>query len=187
MAENHDDVIAVLSKDHREVGQKFSRLQEEATLSAEGRRQLVDEVTTALVRHMVAEEMHVFPATRELVPDGEAIAAKEVEDHAEVERLLKRVEGLPVTDSQFATVLEELITGVREHVEDEERHLFVALRANAAPEELRSLGHKVANAKRIAPTHPHPNAPDTPPLNKLVAPGAGLVDRARDAVGARRR
>ncbi|TDD20578.1 hemerythrin domain-containing protein, partial [Actinomadura sp. KC06] len=28
-------------------------------------------------------------------------------------------------------------------------------------------------------------APDTPPLNKLLAPGAGLVDRVRDRVSGR--
>ncbi|RNL87623.1 hemerythrin domain-containing protein [Halostreptopolyspora alba] len=187
MAEHKDDVITVLSQDHREVEQLFSRLQEDSAPTGEERRQLTDETIIALVQHMVAEEMYVFPATRELVPDGDAIADKELEDHAEVERLMKRIEDLPVTDPRFEAVLEEMITGVRGHVRDEERHLFVALRANATPEELRSLGGKVANAKRIAPKYPRPNAPDTPPLNKLVAPGAGLVDRARDAVGARRR
>jgi hypothetical protein len=40
-------------------------------------------------------------------------------------------------------------------------------------------------AKKMAPTRPHPAAPDTPPANKLLAPGAGLVDRLRDALTGR--
>ncbi|MDX2708433.1 hemerythrin domain-containing protein, partial [Streptomyces sp. PA03-6a] len=32
-----------------------------------------------------------------------------------------------------------------------------------------------------------PAAPHTPPANKLLAPGAGLVDRARDFVSGRGR
>lgn len=42
-------------------------------------------------------------------------------------------------------------------------------------------------AERIAPTHPHPAAPDKPPANKILAPGAGLTDRVRDALAGRNR
>ncbi|MFY7066141.1 hypothetical protein ACOQFV_09790 [Nocardiopsis changdeensis] len=37
-----------------------------------------------------------------------------------------------------------------------------------------------------APTRPHPGAPDTPPADRLLAPGAGLIDRMRDALSGRR-
>jgi hypothetical protein len=50
---------------------------------------------------------------------------------------------------------------------------------------LGDLGEKIRRAKAMAPTRPHPAAPDTPPANKLLAPGAGLVDRARDFVTGR--
>lgn len=40
-------------------------------------------------------------------------------------------------------------------------------------------------AKKMAPTRPHPSAPDTPPGNKLLGPGVGLVDRARDLLTGR--
>jgi hypothetical protein len=43
----------------------------------------------------------------------------------------------------------------------------------------------VRRAKKMAPTRPHPSAPDTPPANKLLAPGTGLVDRLRDALSGR--
>jgi len=38
----------------------------------------------------------------------------------------------------------------------------------------------------IAPTRPHPLASDRPPLNRLLAPGAGLIDRMRDALNGRK-
>lgn len=40
-------------------------------------------------------------------------------------------------------------------------------------------------AKKLAPTRPHPSAPDHAPLNKLLGPGAGLVDRMREAMSGR--
>lgn len=76
---------------------------------------------------------------------------------------------------------------IREHVTDEEQNLFPLLREATKPEELEQLGEKVRSAKKTAPTRPHPAAPDKPPLNKLLAPGAGLVDRIRDAVTGRGR
>jgi hypothetical protein len=44
---------------------------------------------------------------------------------------------------------------------------------------------KVRSAKQHAPTRPHPSAPDTPPANKLLAPGTGMVDRRRDMLTGR--
>ncbi|TJZ58671.1 hypothetical protein FCH28_00325 [Streptomyces piniterrae] len=38
----------------------------------------------------------------------------------------------------------------------------------------------VDETKKTAPTRPRPSAPSAPPANKLLAPGLGLVDRARD-------
>ena len=64
--------------------------------------------------------------------------------------------------------------------------LFVGnLSFQATEEDLRELGRKVERAKKLAPTRPHPNAPDEPPWNKILAPGAGLVDRVRDALTGR--
>jgi hypothetical protein len=52
-------------------------------------------------------------------------------------------------------------------------------------EELRELGEKFENSKKIAPTRPHPSAPDHPPANKILGPGVGLIDRMRDALTGR--
>jgi hypothetical protein len=43
----------------------------------------------------------------------------------------------------------------------------------------------VVNVKKMAPTRPHPSAPDKPPANKILGPGAGLVDRLRDTLTGR--
>ena len=40
-------------------------------------------------------------------------------------------------------------------------------------------------SKKMAPTRPHPSAPDRPPANKILGPGVGLIDRMRDALTGR--
>ncbi|MEE1927085.1 hemerythrin domain-containing protein [Streptomyces sp. TRM 70351] len=178
------NVIDELTTDHREVEELFGRI--EALPAGDGQRKTyAEQVSIELVRHSVAEEMHLYPAVREHVPDGDAIADRELADHQEVEQILKDLEGCGADDPEFDRLLGRLMQEVRSHVRDEEENLFPALRASTAPGTLDELGEKVRKAKKSAPTRPHPSAPDTPPGNKLLGPGAGMVDRVRDMLSSR--
>ncbi|MGI5406241.1 hemerythrin domain-containing protein [Streptomyces chartreusis] len=172
------DVIAELTTDHREVEELFARI---AALPSgnEQRKKYADQAVTELVRHSIAEEVYLYPAVREVLPDGDTVADKELEDHAEAERTMKALEGVEAADAEFDLLIDELMSEIRSHVRDEEENLFPRLRAAASEDELMKLGGKVRQAKKIAPTRPHPSAPDTPPANKLLAPGVGMVDRIR--------
>jgi hemerythrin superfamily protein len=179
-----EDVIRELTTDHDEVDGLFRQI-ENLPSGEQRRKELADQATIELVRHSVAEEEHLYPAVRRRVQDGERIADKEIQDHATVERIMKELEGCAATDERFDQLIGSLIADVRAHVRDEEDNLFPKLRQACSQEELAELGDKIRRAKRMAPTRPHPAAPDKPPLNKLLAPGAGLVDRARDAISGR--
>ncbi|WP_030548811.1 hemerythrin domain-containing protein [Streptomyces albus] len=184
---NHgEDAIAELTADHREVDELFESLQGVPTGRPE-RRQLLDRITIQLVRHAVAEEQYLYPEVRKRVPGGAELADKEIADHAAVERLLKDLESRRPVDPDFDTLVIRLIGEVTAHIHDEERHLFARLREVCPAERLEALGGKIRRAKRAAPTRPHPGAPDTPPVNRLLDPGAGLVDRARDTLSGRGR
>jgi hemerythrin superfamily protein len=189
VAEERDerrDLIDVLTHDHREVEDMFAELDKLPAGHAE-RRTVVDQVTMELVRHAVAEEQYLYPSARKMLPDGDEVADRELGEHAEVEKLLKELERLDAGDAEFDIRLAQLMTSVRQHVQEEEGMLFPRLAAAASPDELLDLGDKVTRAKKVAPTRAHPSAPDKPPLNKLLAPGTGLVDRIRDALSGRGR
>jgi hemerythrin superfamily protein len=185
MATQDDDVIAVLKHDHREVQEMFARFGEISATDAQERRELADAVIIELVRHAVAEEQYLYPAVRRYLPDGDEIADKEIADHAAAERTMKELEEIDAGEKQFDDVFGRLVFDVQRHVHDEEDNLFPRLATACDAETLRDLGRKVERAKRIAPTRPHPVAPDKPPLNRLVGPGTGLVDRARDLISGR--
>lgn len=135
-----------------------------------------------LVRHSVAEEQFLYPAVRGWLPDGDRIADHEIAEHAEAERVMKDLEGMESADPRFGALLAELIEDIRHHGHDEERDLLPRLSSWCSPEELRDLGAQVLRAKQAAPTRPHPATPDTPPANLIIDPGAGLIDRLRDAL-----
>lgn len=181
-----DDLVTVVTRDHRAVELIFAELQlGEGT--PERRRDLADHLTTELVRHAVAEEMYMYPAARRVLPDGDKIADKEIAEHAEVERLLKELEGVEATDPRFGDLVERVIADVRHHVGEEEEHLLPRLQDACSVEELQELGRMVVRAKDSAPTRPHPSAPDSPPANLILAPGVGMIDRLRDKLSGRDR
>ncbi|NKQ23634.1 hemerythrin domain-containing protein [Streptomyces galbus] len=178
------NVIDELMTDHREVEELFGKI-EALPSGHKDRKVYADQAVMELVRHSVAEEMYLYPAVREHVAGGDALADKELEDHAEAEQLMKDLEGCEADDPDFDRLMTKLMAEIRSHVADEEGNLFVRLRASCPPEALDKLGDKVRQAKKVAPTRPHPAARDHPPANKMLAPGAGLVDRLRDALSGR--
>lgn len=187
MPQDQRDVIEVLTHDHREVEQMFAELESlrGATGAAQRarRKDLVDQVTIELVRHSVAEEAEVYPRVAEKVSGAEVERAKR--EHAEAEETLKRLERLQPDDPSFAGELTTLMEEIRQHVAEEEGEMFPHMRRVFTDDELVELGGKVEALKKIAPTRPHPSAPDEPPGDKLLGPVTGLLDRMRDAVGKR--
>ncbi|WP_405650491.1 hemerythrin domain-containing protein [Streptomyces sp. NBC_00019] len=178
------NVIDELMTDHREVEELFGRIDGLAP-GDKDRKLYADQVTMELVRHSVAEEAYLYPAVRKHVPGGDALADQEIGDHARAERLMKDLEGCDAGDPEFDRLMTMLMTEIRSHLADEEQNLFPRLRASCPPEALDALGDKVRQAKKVAPTRPHPSTPSTPPANKLLAPGVGMVDRLRDTLTGR--
>ncbi|MGI8577039.1 MAG: hemerythrin domain-containing protein [Nocardioidaceae bacterium] len=179
-----DDMIGLLLHDHREVEDLFQQI--EAADDGKTRRELADQVTAELVRHSVAEELHLYPTARAALPDGDAMADREVGEHAEAEELLKRWEKLDGDDQEFVTVFRQVSSAVLAHIREEEDELFPRLREYVSEDDLDELGDKINQAKKMSPTRPHPSSPNTPPLNKILGPGAGLVDRLRDKLSGRK-
>ncbi|MEV6269385.1 hemerythrin domain-containing protein [Kribbella sp. NPDC051936] len=172
------DVIDVLIADHREAQDLANQIS--ATAGADERRDLADQLIAELVRHSVAEEMYVYPAMRDHLPDGDQAVEHDTQEHRELEKLMKQLEGADAGTTEFEDILRNLQQVLVDHVQDEETEQFPQLRAHIPTAELVQLKEKVELAKKVAPTRPHPSAPNAELFHKLVGPGVGLVDRLRD-------
>lgn len=179
-ATTQQGLVDAIVADHRAVQGVFAEI--EASADARHRRDLVEHVIAELVRHSVAEEQYLYPAARTALPDGDEVADHEIAEHAEAEEVMQELERTDPTDPRFDELVASLIGDVRHHIDEEERDLLPRLRAACGAAELRELGKKFEQAKRIAPTRPHPSLPDRPPANKVLGPGVGLIDRVRDAL-----
>ena len=183
MPAREQDVVDVLTTDHREATALIGQIW--AAAETQQRRDLADQLIAELVRHAVAEEMYVYPAMREHLADGDAAVEHDLQEHQELEEEMKRLEGVDGADPQFADTLRQLEATLADHIADEEREHFPQLRASLPREELVKLAGKVETAKKVAPTRPHPGAPDSPLFHKAAGPGVGLVDRLRDKLTGR--
>ena len=177
------DVVDILTADHQDMLALIGQI--EGTAEAEQRRDLADTVIAEVMRHAVAEEMYVYPAIEEHVPDGKAEVEHDKKEHDEIVEVMKRMEDVDASDPQFMTLVRELEAQLRHHAGDEETEQFPKLRASIPREKLVELGEKVETAKKLAPTRPHPSAPHSELFHKTLGPGIGLVDRLRDKLTGR--
>ena len=83
---------------------------------------------------------------------------------------MKKMEAVAADDPAFNQLLGELENILRDHVQDEEAEQFPGLRARVPRAELVAIAKKVEAAKKVAPTRPHPLAPNNPVFHMLSVP-----------------
>lgn len=168
------DAIDLLMADHREVDDLFAKVQ-----SGTAGRDVVEKIVRELSIHDAIERELLYPYVREKIPsEGEGLAEHSLDEHERVARLLADIEA--AADSERASILHELIPDVRSHVAEEEGQVFPKLRQVTTVSERSELGERLENAKKRAPTHPHPHAPRSGAGVKVAGRVAGAMDKVRD-------
>lgn len=177
------DAGELLVNDHRELESLFARLEGTAGGGTD-RADLIRAIIHDLSVHSAVEEIVLYPAARHELDDGDAVADQALAEGRAIKEMLVRLERLDATSPETDEVLAELMATVRAHVAEEEGPdgMIERLRGEVGDYRMAEMGRSMAKGKRIAPTHPHPHAPDTPPGVAIAGPAAGLVDRVRDAI-----
>jgi len=179
------DAIAYLKADHREVEKAFRAYERAGERAFRTKRKLVDDMVRELSQHAAVEEQFFYPAVRRGVPELNSEVLEALEEHHVVKWMLAELADMDATDERFDAKVAVLTENVRHHVREEEHGLFPEVRSAMGRKDLVELGGKLREAKRLAPTRPHPRSPDEPPGNLITGTVAGVVDRARTAVKSR--
>ena len=130
--------------------------------------------------HAAIEEQLLYPLIDEAVQGGAVLAGHAVEEHQHVKDLLGWLDVADPTHAEYDAHVRRLLREVREHVEEEESDLFPELQRAVSATRLDQVGDAMLRARKIAPTRPHPNAPNAPPVNVVAGPLSAVVDAARD-------
>ena len=72
------------------------------------RRDLADTLIAEVMRHAVAEEMYVYPAVEEHVPNGAEKVQHDKQEHHEIVLLMKQIEGIDASDPAFMGTVRQL-------------------------------------------------------------------------------
>lgn len=177
---SNDDAITMLMNDHREVEHLYEQFRQAPADDHSRRQQLANDIIRELSVHAVVEEMYLYPLTAEAVADGEQLAEHSLDEHQEVKDNLADLDGMEASDPGYDQKLAAVMAAVTHHVEEEEGQLFPTLRRSVDAGQLQEAGEKMRRAKAVVPTRPHPDAPDTPPGNKVLGPFVAVVDKMRD-------
>ncbi len=177
------DAITLLKKDHRTVEELFKRFERLGDRARKGKQEVVERIIKELSVHAAIEEAVLYPAVRTAVDDKEIdeLVLESLEEHHIVKWTLSELETMTPDHERFEAKVTVLMELVRHHVEEEEQELFPTMAKAFDKPRLVEMGEALAEAKKAAPTRPHPRMPDEPPGNVLAAPGAALVDKALDA------
>lgn len=175
------DAIALLKADHAEVEKLFKRFEDLGPRAKKTKADVAKKVIADLSQHAVVEEQHLYPALRERMPDDEDLVLEALEEHHVAKWLLSELDALTPDDERFDAKFMVLAENVRHHVKEEEGEMFPKMRQAFTRSELDELGATLAAAKKVAPTKPHPRAPDEPPGNILAAAASLPLDMARSA------
>jgi hypothetical protein len=177
------DAIELLRCDHDELRRLLSALETGPVLAHGGPAHggLVAQLVMAASGHEAIEEQYFWPLVRRRVQNGPRLADEAVSQEQEVKRVLGMLE------KQGGAVLRQVIAISRAHIDFEESQVWPGVRLALSEQELGDLGAQLEQAKRLAPTRPHPHMPCTPEVLKVAAPIAGAADRIRDALAGRHR
>ncbi len=174
------NAISLLKDDHRRIEQLFKQFEKSGERAQKTRQKLAAEIIREVVVHGEIEEMVFYPAVRERIGDTEEDVLESLEEHHVAKLLMAEIERTSPQSERFAPKVKVLIESVRHHKKEEEEQLFPRVRKALKPKELEELGQQLEQARAVAPTHPHPRAPDEPPAKFVAGTVAAVMDAGRD-------
>ena len=123
-----DPATDLLIADHKAVKklfQQFEKIRE--TGSPEEKQRIVQEACAQLTVHTQIEEEIFYPASREILDEGDMVDEAVVE-HASAKELIAELEAMQPTDDLYDAKFIVLSEQIEHHVEEEETELFPDVR-----------------------------------------------------------
>ncbi len=183
------DALTFLRRDHQSVVGMLEVLDGAPSgpgAQVSGLDTMVTNLVIAESQHEAIEEEFFWPAVRKALDDGDELADRAVEQEQEGKQLLQHLEDRSPGDPEYHRALQGFVKAGREHIRFEQDEVWPKLKAALSAAELEELGDKMAQAKKIAPTRPHPKTPANPAVLKTMGTGAAALDHARDVVTGRK-
>jgi hemerythrin superfamily protein len=174
------DAVELILRQHDEIRARFEEFDGLSSRASKKKDELVASLVTDLVKHAEIEEQVFYPAVRAEVEGLEDELDEDLEEHHAAELLLAELDGQTSGAERFDAKVTVLKENVLHHMEEEETDLLPQVREALDERRRRELGQAMVEVWKVAPTHPHPRTPDTPPGNVVAGAQGAAMDVARD-------
>ncbi|KAG8815084.1 hypothetical protein FRB91_001561 [Serendipita sp. 411] len=176
----HETLIEAIKADHQEMYDYYDEyIRAEGDIDAQGKWGRL--LTWEVARHAAGEEIVVYPLIeKHLGEEGVRMANEDREQHQAVKELLYRLESLTPAKQEYHDTLKDVINHLKPHNDSEEINDLPALEKVIGKEASRKAAAEFSRTKKLAPTRPHPSAPNKPPYETLAGFLALPMDKVKD-------
>ncbi|CAO1597548.1 MAG: hypothetical protein LQ349_005816 [Xanthoria aureola] len=172
-------ISEAISGDHKSLDEYADRIR--SSTSLEDKIKWRNQLTWALARHAISEELTMYPAMeKHLGEEGLQLTNTDREQHQAVKEDLYKLQSLSPSSSKFSPLLDRLMTDLHEHIKHESEEDMPRLEEKLSREESQALARSFERTKMITPTRSHPSAPNRPYFENFAAMLAAPIDRFKD-------
>ena len=152
------DMAELITHEHRVIDGLLGTLAGERDDRFSLAHRLIDEVAA----HIAAEQQVFYPALRDIVPGGGAMANRGQEEHRRLRAALERIEAGHPGDGDFEGSLSDVRTLMAEHGQHQESEAIPALSRIIGPLAMGDMGAVYASVRLNTPSGLQGLAPDHP-------------------------
>jgi len=173
-------LLEIIRAEHNIVLNLYDRYK--TTTSNIEKRALGYNLIKLLSIHSAKEEMVLYPLIRKKFPQGDELADKCLEEHLSLKKDLYELDQLgdEATIQQVDTKVRASFEDLSTHLAHEEANVLTQLPKYLQPQELIEARDSFVRHLSLAPSHPHPSAPDKPPSNIAANTASVPLDAAKD-------
>jgi hemerythrin-like domain-containing protein len=180
--QSHEDIVAVLTEQHDRVRDLLNQLHDAIAPLGESTRAVagpIEDLVRLLAVHETVEEEVVYPVLKTQLQAAHVVDPRLAEE-GEAKRMLSKLERAAAAAVELPDALAEFEQAVLAHAEREEAEVFPLLQDRLDADQRRDMAVAFRAAEAVAPTHPHPHAPESAVGNLLLGPVLATIDRVRD-------
>jgi hemerythrin-like domain-containing protein len=182
------DALTFLRQDHKSVLGMLEVLDGAPSgtgSQTSGLKTMVTNLVIAESQHEAVEEQFFWPAVRKALEDGDELADRAIEQEQAGKKFLQQLENGKPGEPEYQQALQAFVKAGREHIAYEQDVVWPKFEAAVSREQLEKLGRQLEQAKKIAPTRPHPGTPPNATVLKTLGMVTAVVDHVRDALTGR--
>ncbi|EFQ97739.1 HHE domain-containing protein [Nannizzia gypsea CBS 118893] len=172
-------ITDTMKADHQELRDDYAKTID--ALDEDSMTRHGNKFTWDLARYTVAEELVIYPAIESHMDHGSIIINRDRAESQKLKQLLASFQPLSASDAEYRPTLDDLMSKIDMHINEEEDQYLPSLEAVLDPGESEKLARDFERTKVLMPTRSHPSAAvEQPMFETALALVQAPIDKVAD-------